>query len=49
MTIKRIGNDRTGVDGQTLPFSPAVRAGGFVYVSGQIAMNNRGEVEPGGI
>lgn len=49
MGIKRIGNDRAGAGGQPLPFSPAVRAGDFVYVSGQIAMNDRGEVEPGGI
>lgn len=49
MSIERIGNDRTGAGGQPLPFSPAVRAGDFVYVSGQIAMNDRGEVEPGGI
>lgn len=49
MSIERIGNDRTGAGGQPLPFSPAVRAGDFIYVSGQIAMNERGEVEPGGI
>ncbi|MEC8040327.1 MAG: RidA family protein [Pseudomonadota bacterium] len=49
MAIKRIGNDRTGAGGQALPFSPAVRAGDFVYVSGQIAMGDNGEVVPGGI
>lgn len=49
MSIERIGNDRTGAGGQPLPFSPAVRAGDFIYVSGQIAMNERGEVEHGGI
>ena len=49
MSIERIGNDRTGAGGQPLPFSPAVRAGDFIYVSGQIAMNENGEVEPGGI
>ena len=49
MSIERIGNDRTGAGGQPLPFSPAVRAGDFIYVSGQIAKNERGEVEPGGI
>lgn len=49
MTIERIGVERTGAGGQALPFSPAVRAGDFVYVSGQVAMNERGEIEPGGI
>lgn len=49
MTIERIGVERTGAGGQALPFSPAVRAGDFVYVSGQVAMNERGEIEQGGI
>lgn len=49
MTIERIGASRSGAGGQALPFSPAVRAGDFVYVSGQIAMKENGEVEPGGI
>lgn len=49
MAIERIGLERTGAGGQSLPFSPAVRAGDFVFVSGQVAMNDRGEIEPGGI
>jgi reactive intermediate/imine deaminase len=49
MGIERIGADRTGAGGQPLPFAPAVRAGDFVYVSGQVALNDRGEIEPGGI
>ena len=49
MAIERIGADRTGAGGQPLPFSPAVRAGDFVFVSGQVAMNEHGEIEPGGI
>lgn len=49
MTIERIGDDRTGAGGQALPFAPAVRAGDFVYISGQVAMNENGEIEPGGI
>lgn len=32
-----------------LPFSPAVRAGDFIYVSGQVAMNAQGEIVAGGI
>jgi reactive intermediate/imine deaminase len=49
MTIERIGVERTGAGGQNLPFSPAVRAGDFVYVSGQVAMGDNGEIVPGGI
>ncbi|VCU60006.1 RidA/YER057c/UK114 superfamily, group 2, YoaB-like protein [Tritonibacter mobilis] len=49
MTIERIGAERTGAGGQSLPFSPATRAGDFVFISGQVAMNERGEIEPGGI
>jgi len=45
----RIGDDRTGAGGQALPFAPAVRAGDFVYVSGQVAMKDNGEIEAGGI
>ena len=47
--IERFGDDRTGAGGQPLPFAPAVRAGDFVFVSGQVAMNADGEIEPGGI
>ncbi|WP_018153084.1 RidA family protein [Leeia oryzae] len=39
----------SGAGGQRLPFSPAIRAGDFVFVSGQVAMNERGEIEQGGI
>ena len=35
--------------GQALPFVKAVRAGDFVFVSGQIAMGTDGEVIEGGI
>ncbi|MEO0637920.1 MAG: RidA family protein [Pseudomonadota bacterium] len=49
MSIERIGAERTGAGGQALPFSPAVRAGDFVFISGQVAMNENGEIEPGGI
>ena len=47
--IVRYGLEPSGAGGQTLPFSPAVRAGDFVYISGQVAMNEHGEIEPGGI
>ncbi|MFD0321102.1 RidA family protein [Lysobacter gummosus] len=48
-TIIRYGLEPSGAGGQQLPFSPAVRAGDFVYISGQVAMNERGEIEQGGI
>ena len=47
--IEKIGNKKTGAGGQPLPFSPAVRAGDFVFVSGQVAMDAKGEIVPGGI
>jgi reactive intermediate/imine deaminase len=49
MTKKSYGPTNSGAGGQRLPFAPAVRAGGFVYVSGQIAMDENGELVPGGI
>ena len=42
--IKRIG--RTGKD---LPFARAVQAGGFLYISGQVALDENGVVVDGGI
>lgn len=45
----RLGDNRTGAGGQPLPFAPAVRAGDFVFISGQVAMTESGEIEPGGI
>ncbi len=47
--IKRFGTEGgTGTGGQHLPFSRAVAAGGWLYVSGQTPMRN-GEVVEGGI
>lgn len=47
--IKRYGsNGGTGTGGQHLPFSRAVEAGGWLYVSGQTPMRD-GEVVEGGI
>lgn len=43
------GNMPSGAGGQRLPFSPAIRAGDFVYTSGQVAMKANGEIEYGGI
>ena len=48
-SIERFGNIPSGAGGQRLPFSPAVRAGDFVFCSGQVAMKENGEIETGGI
>lgn len=48
MTIRRYGTGEQGAGGQGLPFARAVEADGWLYVSGQVAMEN-GEIVPGGI
>ena len=48
MTIKRYGTGSTGAGGQPLPFARATEAGGWLYVSGQVAMEN-GEIVKGGV
>jgi len=45
MSKKIIG----GMSSQGLPFSKAVRAGDFVYVSGQVAFDNDGNLVAGAI
>lgn len=49
MSAEFLGGTRSGAGGQPLPFSPAVKAGPFVFVSGQVAMDDNGEIVPGGI
>jgi reactive intermediate/imine deaminase len=49
LSVQFLGGSRTGAGGQPLPFSPAVQAGPFVFVSGQVAMGDKGEIVPGGI
>ena len=49
MSVEFLGGPRAGAGGQPLPFSPAVKAGPFVFVSGQVAMGDDGEIVPGGI
>ena len=49
MTIERFGSAQTGPGGRSLPFCKAVRAGAFVFVSGQVPMGEDGEVVGGGI
>ena len=46
--IKRYGAEKTDQGGANLPFARAVEADGWLYVSGQVAMEN-GEVTAGGI
>lgn len=48
MTIKRYGSGGHGAGGQPLPFARATEAGGWLYVSGQVAMEN-GEIVQGGV
>lgn len=47
--IERIGGVKTGSGGQKLPFCQATVAGDFVFVSGQVAMDENGEIVVGGI
>lgn len=44
MSKQVIGGQFTGAGGARLPFSKAVRAGGFVFVSGQMASDADGEL-----
>jgi len=48
MPITRYGTEKIGPGGQILPFAKAVKAGGFLFVSGNIPMD-KGEVIEGGI
>lgn len=49
MSIEFLGNPPIASDQQPRPFSPAVRAGDFVYVSGQVPADEKGEIVQGGI
>jgi reactive intermediate/imine deaminase len=49
VSIERIGGARTGTGGQHLPFCQATIANGFVFVSGQVALGDDGEVIRGGV
>jgi reactive intermediate/imine deaminase len=44
-----IGAPKPGAGGMALPFSPAIRAGDFVYVSGQVGFDTQNEIVAGGI
>ena len=49
MTIERFGAAPTGPGGRSLPFTRAVRAGDFIFVSGQVPMGADGEIVDGNI
>ena len=47
--VEMLGQSPVASDRQARPFSPATRAGDFVFVSGQVATGEDGEVIVGGI
>lgn len=49
MPIEYLGTSPTASDRALRPLSPAVRAGDFVFVSGQVPVNADGEIVAGGI
>ena len=49
MTLEYLGTPPVASDRQARPFSPAVRAGDFIYVSGQVPADANGEIVAGGI
>ena len=49
MPLEYLGLPPVASDRQARPLSPAVRAGDFVYVSGQVPVNAEGELVVGGI
>jgi reactive intermediate/imine deaminase len=49
VTIERFSVETAKVGGKSLPIAKAVKAGGFVYVSGQVASDAAGEIIAGGI
>ena len=49
MTIERFGAAPSGPGGRSLPFTKAVRAGDFIFVSGQVPMGADGEIVAGNI
>ena len=49
MTVEMLGQSPIASDRLVRPFSPAVRAGDFVYVSGQVPTDKDGQTVSGGI
>ncbi len=44
MSVEMLGGSPLASDRQIRPFSPAVRAGDFVYLSGQVPTDENGEI-----
>ena len=49
MPVEMLGQSPIASDRQARPFSPATRAGDFVFISGQVPVDENGEVVLGGI
>ena len=49
MPVEMLGQSPIASDRQVRPFSPATRAGDFVFVSGQVPVDDDGQVVVGGI
>lgn len=49
MSLEFLGNPPLASDQQPRPLSPAVRAGDFVFVSGQVPVDEKGEIVAGHI
>jgi reactive intermediate/imine deaminase len=49
MPVEMLGQSPLASDRQVRPFSPATRAGDFVFVSGQVPTDAEGQVVAGGI
>jgi reactive intermediate/imine deaminase len=47
--VEMLGQSPVASDRQARPFSPATRAGDFVFVSGQVGVDDEGQVVVGGI
>ena len=45
MTIEAVG----GANAEGLPLSEAIKAGGFIFVSGMVAFGQDGKIVPGGV
>jgi reactive intermediate/imine deaminase len=49
MSVEMLGQSPVASDRQARPFSPATRAGDFVFVSGQVPSDDDGQIVAGGI
>ena len=47
--IEHLGGEGSGAARSAMPLSPAVRAGDFVFVSGQVPTDERGEIVWGNV